>query len=133
MLATIEAKLIAAAAVLLLMLGAYATAHHLGAVSQKAVDQVQIDKLTAAHASDKGLLAAEALTMNDINAQAAVNKKVADAAQAKAATAVAAADKSKAALATASANWSARLAAAEKTPDCAKVLELKLCPAVSGY
>ncbi len=132
MFATIEAKLIALAAILLLIVGAGLYVHHLGAESQKAIDQVQIDKLNATHADDQMLIRADDATIASINVQAAQNKADADAASAKAAKAAAAAAANKAALDKANATWAARFKAAQQSAGC-QTLQEDLCPSVLGY
>lgn len=132
MLATLEAKLIALGAVLLLLLGAYAWAHHQGAESQKAADAkiiaVKDQALDAANVS----LQNAATALGAASAAAKANEAQADAAKAQADAAKAQADAAKRAVVTANAAWAAKFKAAQSDAGCATLKE-QLCPSVMGY
>lgn len=132
MLASLEAKLIALAAVLLLLVGAYAWAHHQGAVSQQADDAALIAKKDQALNASNASLFNAWLALTAANAATAANKKAADAAQAIADEAKKHADAAKQAFDAANAAWQAKFKAAQGAKGC-ETLKEALCPAVMSY
>jgi hypothetical protein len=132
MLATLEAKLIALAAVLLLLLGAYAWAHHRGAVSQQAADATVIAQKDQALAAAGESLKNAADALRSANAATQANKDTAAAAQAIADAAKKHADEAKQALADANTAWQSKFKAAQSAKGC-ETLKEALCPAVMSY
>lgn len=132
MLASIEAKLIAFAAVALLLLGGYAWANHRGAVSQQAADAVVIGQKTQALAAAGQSLANAAAALRAASAATIANRDAADAARAIADAAKAHAAEAKQALVDANAAWQAKFKAAQGAKGCETLQEL-LCPAVFPY
>jgi hypothetical protein len=132
MLATIESKLIALGAVILLLLGGYAWAHHRGAVSQQAVDAAVIAQKDRALNTAGASLANAAAALRAASAATLANRDAAAAAQAKAAAAKRDADEAKLALAAADSAWQARFKAAQHAKGC-ETLQEQLCPSVMPY
>ena len=132
MLSSIESKLIALAAVILLVLGAYSWAHHRGAVSQQAVDAVVIGQKTQALQAAGDSLANAAAALRAASAATIANRDAAAAARAIADAAAKHAADAKQALANANAAWQAKFKAAQGAKGCETLQEL-LCPAVMPY
>ncbi|TPG50682.1 hypothetical protein EAH75_04380 [Rhodanobacter glycinis] len=132
MLATLESKLIALGAVVLLLLGAYAWAHHRGAVSQQAVDATVITQKTLALSAAGESLANAAAALRAASAATIANRDAAAAARAIAATAAKHADEAKQALANANAAWQAKFKAAQGAKGC-ETLQEQICESAMGY
>jgi len=130
--ATIESKLIALGAVILLLLGAYAWAHHRGAVSQQVVDAAVIAQKNQALDAAGTSLANAAAALRAASAATIANRDAAAAARASADAAKKHADEAKQALIAANAAWQAKFKAAQHAKGCETLQEL-LCPAVFPY
>lgn len=132
MLATLEAKLITLGALVLLLIGAYAWAHHRGAVSQQAIDATLLAQKDQELAADRQSMANAATVLRNANAAVVTNqnaaahaKFIADAEKQKAADA-------KQALDAANTAWQAKFKAAQGAKGC-ETLKEALCPAVMSY
>jgi hypothetical protein len=130
MLASIEAKLIALAVVLALLVGAYAYAHHEGAVSQKAADDKTLANANVQISNRQAQLDVDAAAFLKINtdakaaqAKAAIDKKAADAA-------VTLSQSNAKAAAMAAAAWQLKFNKAAQSKPCASVMEQTVCAAV---
>jgi hypothetical protein len=132
MLATWQARLMGAGAIILLVLGAYAWAHHRGAVSQQTVDAAVIAQKDRALDAAGASLANAASALRAASAATLANRDAAVAAQAKASAAKRDADEAKLALAAADIAWQARFKAAQATKGC-ETLKEELCPSVMPY
>lgn len=132
MFATIESKLIALGAVVLLLLGAYAWAHHRGAVSQQTIDAAVIGQKNQALSAAGESLANAAAALRASSAATLANRDAAAVAQARADEAKQRADEAKQALAAADAAWQVKFKATQRAKGCETLQEV-LCPAVMPY
>lgn len=132
MLATIEAKLIALGAIVLLLVGAYAWAHHRGAISQQGADAAVIAQKDQALSAAGASLAAAATALRAAEAATIANRDAAAQAQAIADAAMKHAADAKQALSDANAAWQAKFKAAQGAKGC-ETLQEQLCPSVMSY
>lgn len=132
MLASIYAKLIAFVAVILLLLGAYAWAHHAGAVSQKAADSAVITQKDQALVAAGISLGNASVALRAASSATQANKDAAAAARAIADAAAKHAAEAKQALSAANTAWQAKFNAAQGSKGC-EALKEELCAAVFPY
>lgn len=132
MLASLEAKLIALGAVVLLLFGAYAFVHHQGAVSQQKADAAVIATKDQALSAASASLLAASHAIQTANAQALANEHSAIVAQGAARAAAASAQTAKQAIDQANSAWEAKFKAAQGAKGC-ETLQEQLCAAVFPY
>lgn len=132
----IPLKMWAYGAAIAAILGALTIVHHqIYAAGYAAGIAAQAPKLKAAaeaHDVDQGLIKAYGDAIVATNAQAKANEDRAAAQQAQAAAAVKAAQSNAQDAVKALAAWTARYAAALRSPACAGVLAEKICPDLAG-
>lgn len=121
-------------AVIAAILGGLAVVHHTiraqGEAAQLAIDAPKLKAAADAHAVDQNLIKTYADAITASNAQAKLNQDKAAAQQVQAAAAVKAAQINAQDADKALAAWMARYSAALRSPDCAGVLAMKICPAM---
>lgn len=130
MISTLYAKLIAAGFVLALIIGAYAWAHHNGAVSQKAADAVKLTAAATALGNARDQLRIDSTTFATLNANAMQESDAAKAEQAKGVAAVALSQKAAKQAAIDAAAWQLKFNRAAISKPCATVLQQQVCAAV---
>lgn len=90
-------------------------------------------ELNTTIASQKLQLAALAGSLDEINQQALANKEAAEKAKERAEEAALEATKARAKLAREQAAWDKKFDAAQKDPDCKRLLETQLCPFIDSF
>ena len=124
-------------AIALCLVGGGWYAHHAGYASgvahQEQVDQKSIDAANSARGEALAQVAASAQALQQVNANAALEKQRAAIQQGQAQAAVEQLVKDKASAQSDAAAWRAKFKQAQASPACAGTLEGELCPALSDY
>jgi hypothetical protein len=130
MFANLYAKLAGAGLILALILGAYAWAHHAGAVSQKASDDVKLTNAATALSNAQAQLGADAKALDQIRDYASTAQAAAAAQQAKGQQAVKVAQDDAATQAKAATAWQAKFRKASQSKGCATLMQQAICAQV---
>lgn len=132
MFASLQARLIALGATMLLLISAYAWVHHQGAAAQKKADQAVIAEQGHALVAASQSLNAANIALRAANTAVKENQNAADEAKARADDAKREAADAKQALDDANSAWQARFKTAQGAKGC-ETLKEELCPAVMSY
>lgn len=134
---TIPLRFYAYGLLLLLLIGLGWYLHHAGyaagEASQKQTDQQSIDSANTARGEALAQVAATAQALQQVNANANLEKLNAAIQQGNVEAAVAQLAKDKATAQSDAAAWQAKFKQAQASPACAGTLEGELCPALSDY